>query len=215
MQCLGPVQRCSSGVRSRRATSLAAGGPRLCSVLTASRAAWVKASSQCGGTVAKQRVPLSHPAVRRVVVCHYRGGDRGDHRDEGWTVWTSNDPINGALSPESHAVLLCLLEKKVDFKQVKVRQAVGQADSAALGMHQFGGSIFWRCVRLHARRPVCTHGDRSSHSLSCGKHRWTCRPNPRSSLSSITPLYQTRTCASECLCWCTDPSAWLTIQPSW
>jgi hypothetical protein len=28
--------------------------------------------------------------------------------------------VNGGLSPESHSVLLCLLEKKVDFKQVKV-----------------------------------------------------------------------------------------------
>jgi hypothetical protein len=48
------------------------------------------------------------------ISCRYRGsGDRGDHRDEGWTVWTSNDPINGGLSAESQSVLLCLLEKKV------------------------------------------------------------------------------------------------------
>jgi hypothetical protein len=47
------------------------------------------------------------------MVCRYRNGDRGDHRDEGWTVWTSNDPTNGGLSAESHSVLLCLLEKKV------------------------------------------------------------------------------------------------------
>lgn len=98
---------------------------------------------------------LPHPAVRRVV-CQYRGSDRGDHRDEGWTVWTSNDPINGALSPESHAVLLCLLEKKVDFKQVKVRR--GRRPSRLSSC--WHASIWWfniLAVYGSARTPTGLH----------------------------------------------------------
>jgi hypothetical protein len=93
-------------------------------------------------------LPLSHPAVPRVVVCQYRAGDRGDHRDEGWTVWTSTDPINGALSPESHAVLLALLEKKVEFKQVKARDSgPSRPTPASLGMQHT------RCVLSRQQDP--------------------------------------------------------------
>lgn len=79
--------------------------------------------------------------ARSSVVCRYRsnGKDRGDHRDEGWTVWTSNDPINGGLSPESHAVLLCLLEKKVHL-------------SALLFM-----AAFCLSLHFHNEQVLCNH----------------------------------------------------------
>jgi len=64
-----------------------------------------------------------HSEATRRFVCRYRGNDRGDHRDECYRVYTSEDCVHGGLSPESQSVLLCLLEKKVNFKEVKVRRS--------------------------------------------------------------------------------------------
>lgn len=54
------------------------------------------------------------------MVCHYRGNGESEHRDQSYTVYTSADPVHGGLAPESHSVLLCLLEKNVPFKEIKV-----------------------------------------------------------------------------------------------
>lgn len=66
-------------------------------------------------------LPVVAPARNRRILCKYRR-DTGDREDRGQgliTVYTSCDVHHGGISPESQAVLMCLLEKKVPFQEVK------------------------------------------------------------------------------------------------
>lgn len=69
------------------------------------------------------RQSVSRPCVPRggSFVCRYRASGDGQHKDQQYLLYTSEDPTHGGISPESHSVLLCLMEKKVPFREVKVR----------------------------------------------------------------------------------------------
>lgn len=73
--------------------------------------------------VARPPTTLLQPAGRRHVVPRYRSDAGGGHhhRDETLVLYTAADPELGGLAPDCHAVLLALLEKRMQFEEVKVR----------------------------------------------------------------------------------------------
>jgi hypothetical protein len=63
-------------------------------------------------------------ALRRRVVVQYRSQDKGGRDEKGDVVlYTATDPVHGGMCPYSQAVIMALLEKKVPFREVKVRAA--------------------------------------------------------------------------------------------
>lgn len=117
----------------------------------------------------KQFCVARHSEATRRFVCRYRGNDRGDHRDECYRVYTSEDCVNGGLSPESHAVLLCLLEKKVNFKEVKVRSSSWNMRQERVSKQQVYlpgiGKICWCSPRPCASgHGAALHGHDNTHA---------------------------------------------------